>query len=273
MNERFTQFSGEARKLEHMNAIVENAVFLGIDDVQKAKMIAQMDEINLRLKQLEDESGLGENEIEQIYISMTKRDAQMIVDDVLNLLSQGEKETMKNSKEYFPVIKKYFSGKKLVYAAIAVTIIFGGMAYAGDMEQKHVITEQQDLNPIEPAKDLDALIKNFDATQMNQRDDQEIFARFSDDKKEHITTIIIPTVDKVFSDRLGQRPALGEVEYQKDVHDANEAVHVLVLTFDKPKSDESLKEFLVRQAYAGRITENHVDDLHDYFSSKMNDVF
>ncbi len=259
------QLSEKAKEIGKKNTLVENAEHLGLDHVEKQKMIESADKINEELDFLEKISGLNSEEVELIYTNLSHEEALVETKHFLDNVTDEEKENIlkQGVKNFVDIARKYVNPKQLIIVTVGFMLLTSS-AYGkdriniGDISDSDFTVDVTEL--INSHFDNDVEKNNFDKK-------IEKMAELSEDQKENIVNVIIPKISDKFKDSLGVRNAEIAILSQRSVGHKNGGYPELIMAFfDEPQKSEFLEDYLIRQAQRGVLSEMDVDVLYEYFT-------
>ena len=260
MEKKIQNISAEAKKMERLNKQIENADILSIDGQQKEKMIARLDVMNERLSVLEESSGLSFEEIEGIYADMTLVQSQDIVARTLKNMSPESIKNTKNVDTLLTALQNHIKGPALAIVAVAFFVAgsHNGDVLASEIAKSDV--EKTELIRLDTV-DIDAFLKE----QMKAESSSSDQIYISEEERGHIEKSVVPHIEEIFTGGFAQKIAHVAIDQQKRYEVEHDA-EVIMLFFSKPQENEKLTEYLIRQAIDGKITNDDVTVLKDYFS-------
>ncbi|XLQ20492.1 MAG: hypothetical protein ACKUBY_01790 [Candidatus Moraniibacteriota bacterium] len=247
----------KSKKIEKLNRLAENSEHLGLDNVEKEKLIDKADKLNIELELLEEISGLSYEEIESIYTNTSKEQAILETKKFFNKLTEeNQQEIIKsNERTFLEIAKKYITPKQLVMATIGFLMITSN-AYG-----EHVDLKKIKDNPDTVMVNLGEIIQ--DTKPKEQKSSEKI--NLSPEQEKQINEVIIPKIlDKFIGFTYAEMAIMSQrsIDYSKIEGDPR----LIMLFFDEPVERELLDDYLIRQAKRGVLNEKDVDILYEYFS-------
>ncbi len=248
----------KSQKMEKLNRLVENSEHLGLDGVEKEKLINKVDKLNKELEFLEEVSGLSNEEIEFIYTNIAKEQAILETKKFFDILTTQQQWTLfqKDVQSFVKIAKEYLTPSQLVIVAIGFLLITSNTFGMKDIHLEDVGKNVGVVNA-----QTKKMVSNIKDKKQDIIEQEEM----SLEQKKQINEIIIPEILDKFKGFVYAEIAImsqKNIDYSKIEGDPR----LIMLFFDEPIEREMLDDYLIRQAKRGVLNENDVDILYKYFS-------